>query len=118
MTSMPLTLRTILRASISVSVLLLPPLGEGWDGGTRALACAGECPHPNPPPKGRGQVTSGLAIRGRATRHLLVRQVLLRPGLHHRLDDLFVRLVPVAGEVPLAAIPGLDACPGGPHVVA
>src|SRR6187402_1367691 len=49
---------------------------------------------------------SGLAVGRRPALQLLVSQVLLRAGLHHRLDDLLVGLVPVAGELPLLAVPG------------
>jgi hypothetical protein len=42
-------------------VLLLPPLGEGWDGGKRASIRRSahrkpSCPHPNPPPEGEGEI--------------------------------------------------------------
>src|SRR3954470_14577863 len=62
-------------------------------------------------------VRSRLAIRRCAPVHLLVGQVFLRTRLHHWLDDLFIRLVPLIRELPLLAVPGLDAGPGGAHVV-
>src|SRR5689334_3909844 len=94
MTSMPLTSRTIFRSCMVVFGFAPSPFG----GGSKSIR-------------------SGAAVRGGPALQLLVRQVLLRPRLHHRFDDLFVRLVPVAGELPLLAVPGVDAGPGGAHVV-
>jgi hypothetical protein len=41
-------------------VLLLPPLGEGWDGGRlsirRRVGVNAACPHPCAPPEGEGEI--------------------------------------------------------------
>src|SRR5213075_1953151 len=60
---------------------------------------------------------SGLALGRRAARELLFAGVLVGRALHHRLDDLLVALVPVGREVPLAAVPGVDAGPRRTHVI-
>ncbi len=60
---------------------------------------------------------SRLTVLRRAARDLLLRRVLVGRRLDHRLDDRLVGLVPVGGELPLAAVPGVDAGPRGAAVV-
>src|SRR5262245_24850476 len=60
---------------------------------------------------------SRLTVLRRATRQLLLCRVLVRRRLDHRLDDRLVGLVPVGRELPLAAVPGVHASPGGATVV-
>src|SRR5437868_3936428 len=64
-----------------------------------------------------GLMTSGLTIRAIARRQLLLRRILRGGGLYQRLDDLFIGLHPVGGELPLLAVPGVDAGPRRAHVV-
>src|SRR5688572_11413926 len=97
MTSMPLTLRTML-----LSLMMFP--GSGTKGARRAA-----------PP--RIAAASALTVRCVAGRQLLLGRVLGGRAAHQRLDDLLVGLQPVGAELPLLAVPGMDACPGGAHVV-
>src|SRR3954466_7464740 len=57
------------------------------------------------------------AVFRRAPLQLLLAGVLVGRLLDQRLDDLLVGLQPVGGDDPLAAVPGMHACPIGAHVV-
>src|SRR5690349_8219551 len=61
--------------------------------------------------------SSGSTVGGVASVQLLLGRVFLACRLDHRLDDLLVGLVPVGADVPLGAVPRLDARPARTHVV-
>src|SRR4051812_10522119 len=76
-------------------------------------AGAGGLPPP-PPVRSRLQPASVGQASGA---DLLLRRILRRGFLHHRGDDVFVGLVPVGGNLPVRAVPRLDAAGAGALVV-
>src|SRR5262245_53464730 len=69
-----------------------------------------------PPPATRSRLPP--ASVGQASgADLLLRRILRGGVLHHRGEDIVVSLVPVGGDLPVGAVPGLDAAGAGALVV-
>src|SRR5215471_14957450 len=74
-----------------------------------------------PPPSGQSDrnrsMPTSMSVRQAARVQLLVRRVLGRGVLDERLDHLVVGHVPVRSDLPVLAIPGLDAAGAGALVI-
>src|SRR5437879_1297663 len=98
MTSMPLTLRRMFGALLTLcpwSGSPSSPRRRGWEKGSARRA----------------------AVGGGAPRQLLAFGVFVGRLLDHRLDDLLVGMQPVGRELPLRAVPGLYPHPVGADMV-
>src|SRR6476660_9407297 len=124
MTSMPLTLRTMF-----FELMVLNPFASTARNACGEVVIAGltrnPCRHEamsllarhGSRVKSGMTDTSGLAVVRRACSQLLVGCVFRRGGPDQGLDDLLIALQPVGSELPLLAVPGVDASPGSAHVV-
>src|SRR5262249_49381184 len=70
-----------------------------------------------PPPPASESRLQPASVGQASGADLLLRRILGGGVLHHRGDDIFVRLVPVGGDLPVRAVPRLDAACAGALVV-